>query len=201
MTILSAARELETLAGEQSVPSIEFSGFPWWHALQVTPNREVRSAEMLKRVHVHAYLPRFVAHVRAPRGRRRAVLRAVIPGMLFVPIEMIVMDGRDDLFDLCHVHDFVRKDGGDPIKLRKADIEIIREMEAKLYVPPPPEPSDLWAGGVGDHVRFRNDLYRAMLGDGVVKDVDQRPRIGVEVTQLFGSPRIIWTTAAEIEAM
>ncbi len=200
MAIDSVAEQLSTIIVRNDQPERVREIFPWWHALQVAPNREVKAAEFLKRINVHAYLPQYVKHVRTCHGRRRATLRAVVPGMLFAPVEMLNLDRRDEVFRLCHVHDLVRKNGGEPLLLSKADIEVIRRMEADLYVPPPPEPTDLWRGAPGDAVQFKDPTYAAFWGKAQVVDIDQYPRISVAGVQLFGVRKVVWTTADKIEA-
>lgn len=181
-------------------PEREYSGFPWWHALLVQPNREERAAERLQRVHVHVYLPQWTRQVRCGGRvhRHRPRLSAVIPGMLFVPEEIIDVPKRDDLFEFANVRGFMRLNGT-PARIRKDDIEKVREMEALLNLPPPVKP--VVTHKVADRVRFTNELYAIFWGTGTVFEVVSAHRIGVEVDHLFGRKGKVYVPAHEIEAM
>ncbi len=208
MAITSATDDLATLAGEQPASSFdrEYSGYPWWNALLVFPACEMKAADLLKKVNVFVYWPYFTVHKNA-RGRLHVPQRrSVIPGTLLVPIEMMEIKRRDEIFKLCHVRDFIRTtdrvtNDRVPARLSKAAVELIRQMEAKLYEPPPPDPTDDWTGDPGDPVRFKDELYAAFFGEVTVESIDLYPRIKVKGARLFGCARSFWTTASEIVAM
>lgn len=186
----------------QEVTLANYSGFPVWLAMLVEPSREVRSAEWLKRVHVHVYLPIYSKVIRrrgAISGRRGY---AILPGMLFVPAEFMDIDRRDEVLQWAHVRGFVRTAGG-IAQISKANIEIIREIEAKLNTEEAGGIPDA-AGNpvaVGRRVQFLNEVYSAFFGDGVVVEVASTTRIGVEVVQLFGCSRKVYVPASEIEVI
>lgn len=183
---------------EPQAPLREYSGFPWWHVLLVQPNREQKSAEWLKRVNVFVYLPTFTKQV-CRRGRGHvARLYAALPGMLFVPCEIIDIPRRNEVFDHAHVRGFIKTATGYPAMVPKADIELIRLLEGKLNLPPE-------AKGVffkcGQQVRFKDGSLWQSWGGGRIFDIVSEARIGVEVHGLFGRTTPVYVPASEIEAM
>ena len=202
MTDGSTARKLERLvAADPSAPRpIAYSGFPWWHALLVTPGHETKSADLLERFRVMAYLPRYTDQVRCGRrGRVRAVLRPVVPGLLFVPREMMDIDHRAKAFDFCHLRGFLRGASDEPALITKSEIEELRWIEAKLEdYTRVPAPRD-WTPKPGDHVRFRSGLYTAFLGKPIVIELERRRRIRLGNVLLFGQPREIVVPLADVE--
>jgi transcription antitermination factor NusG len=181
----------------QPAPEREYSGFPWWHALLVESNREERSANWLAKVHVHVYLPTFSKVVRRSRSVSMRRLCAAIPGMLFVPQEMMQISRRSEVFEYAHVRGYIRTADGNPKMLPKSDIELIRLMEAKLNLPP--EAKGVFFK-IGQRVRFSSDVYEAW-GIGTVIEVAAEARIGVEVDRLFGRATKVYVPASEIEAI
>lgn len=185
------------LVGGPSQPRA-YSGYPIWNVLIAKMGREFKSAEMLIALNVLCYLPMFMKCVRH-RGRNKpGRLCAVVPGLLFVPIEMLDIPRLEDVFEHANVRGYMPGPSGDPVKLSKAEVEMIRIMEAKLNLPPR-------AKGVlfkiGQRVRFTSDLYNAFWGTGVVFEVASEARIGIEVQKLFGRPTKVYVPASEIEAM
>lgn len=194
MGLANALREL--IAAPE--PERDYTGFPAWYALLVEPNREEKSAHRLARLHAHPYLPQFRKQVWC-RGKVHVHrLTAVIPGMLFVPIETIRDLWGDDLCAYAHVRGCLHRGDGFPAELTKADIEIIREMEAKLNLPPQCQAATVRLGQV---VRFLNDLYAAFWGKGTVVELANANRVGVEVANLFGRAVKVYVPASEIEAL
>jgi transcription antitermination factor NusG len=179
----------------------EYNGFPWWHGLLVPPNAERKAADWLKRVNVFAYWPTFVKQCRSG-GRRphiqRAKLCAAIPGMIFIPQEMMDMERRDEVFDYAGVRGYIRTTDGSPKPIAKADIELIRLMEAKLNLPPE-------AKGVlfkmRQKVRFLDGSLWQAWGNGLIVEIASEHRIGIEVSGLFGRTTKVYVPAHEIEAM
>lgn len=183
-------------------PAVGYSGFPFWHALLVEPNSERRSAEVLKRYHLISYLPMFERSVRCKGKAHRKRMCAVIPGMLFIPTDFMEIEFRDVAFDQAKVRGFLRKTGGLPALISKADIEMIRVMEAKCNLPSGAVSDSLGnALKIGLNVRFTNDLYDNIWGQGVVVEVASEHRIGIEITRLFGRTTKVFVPASEIEAM
>lgn len=191
--------ELQALALENSTESAEKTVFPWWLAVLVEPNREKKAADWLERLKVPVYLPQFARQRRA-RGRQHAVrMCAVLPGMLFVPNILMENDRHEEIFDYAHVRGFIRSSNGQLANISNGDIDIIRQIEAKLNAPPAKIVPIQFK--VGQAVRFRNDLYAAFWGDGMVKEVVNSGRIGVNVRKLFGGPQKVYVPAAEIEVL
>lgn len=179
----------------EPIPDVDYSGFPFWQVLLAEPNREQRSADCLKRVNIHAYLPQFTKQHRA-RGTRqsRARLCAVVPCMLFVPAEMLDTGNREQILDWAKLR---RSKCGR--HLTKAEVEVIREIEAKLNIR---YDKKTYNFEIGQRVRFQSELWMAFLGEGVVIEVASHSRICIKVEQkLFGGKDTIWIPAAELEAM
>lgn len=180
--------------------SRQYSGFPWWHAMLVQPSREQRSAEWLKQFGMYAYLPTFTKQCKRGRGSRVQFARlcACIPGMIFIPVEMLDVERRDEKLEWAHVRGFIKSADGLPARIRKSDIELIRKMEAKLNLPPE-------AKGVllklGQSVRFVDSLFDVGWGSALVVEIANEGRIGVEVPGLFGRVTKTYVPASEIEAM
>lgn len=179
-------------------PVVDAPLFPWWHALRVTPGRERRSADLLKLFGVDAYLPTFTKQIRSRGKLHRPRLYAVVSGLLFVPEECMDIPQRDRAFENCYVHGFIRTSTGQPARLTKANVEVVRQIEAILNLPPA-------AKGVlfkvGEDVRFTNPVYDAFLGTARVVEIASPRRIGVEVQKLIGGPRKMFVPASEIERM
>jgi Transcription termination factor nusG len=179
---------------------IDSSGvlFPWWHVLLTEPNREERSAKWLERINLPVYLPQFARVVRCRGKSHRPRMQAVLPGLLFVPLEFMDLERRDEMLEWAHVRGFIRTSGGQPATMSKADINIIREIEAKLNLPRE-------AKGVlfrlGERVRFVNVLYAAFWGTATIFEIAGASRIGVEVEKLFGQVTRVYVPESEIEAM
>lgn len=181
-------------------PERVYSGFKWWHALLVEPNREQKAAEWLAKLRVFVYLPTFTKRVFISRMSRlrRCKLYPALPGMLFVPQEMMDIPRRDEVFKFAHVRGYIRSSSGYPTMIAKSDIELIRLMEAKLNLPPE-------AKGVlfkmGQRVTFTNTLFGYSWGNGVIIEIASESRIGVEVDCLFGRKTKVYVPASEIEAL
>lgn len=198
MTYGAPVREFRGLFADH--PVVDYSGFPWWHALNVTPGHETRSADLLQRLRVFVYLPRYTKQVRRGRaGSHRAVLRPVVPGLLFVPREMMAIDQRDKAFDFCHVRGFLRGAGDDPALITKAEIEDLRRIEADLendsWVPAPRN----WTPKLGERVRFRPGVFAAFFGKPDVMALESRGRIRLSNVLLFGQLREIVVPLADVE--
>lgn len=198
--MLAPNESLKPIAGYlppiEPVPSPEYTGFPFWLGMLVDANREQKSADWLEvNAGVFVYLPRFAKKTQCRGSSHRHRLHAVVPGVLFVPEETINIPRRREVFEHAHVHGWMRGTSGIPARLTKANIEVIREIEAKLNLPPE-------AKGVlfklGQRVRFVNDLYADFIGIGTIFEIASPSRIGVEVNGLSGR---IYVPASEIEAL
>ena len=123
-------------------------------------------------------------------------LFAVISGMLFVPVQMMQMDRRDEVLDWANVRGFVRGADRQPERIRRSDIEIIMGIEASETATTATQKTIF---KIDQRVCFLNSTYAAFLGEATVIDVACQSRIGVKVEQLFGSARVIYVSPAEIE--
>lgn len=179
--------------------------FPLWHVLLVESNRERRAADWLSlNTDTVAYWPNFPRQYRS-RGRlTHHRLCSVMPGLLFIPLEFMANGRRDEILDFIHCRGFLMSSGA-PAVLSKEQIEVIREIEAKLNMPVKSDGTVRDALGrqvkVGQPVRLVNELYAAFLGQGVVADVVNDTRIGVSLGQLFGAPRTVYVPASELEVL
>lgn len=180
----------------------DYNGFPWWYALRIRPNRETKAADYLSLFNVFAYVPRFSKVVRRPGNRTGRKLCAATPGLIFIPVEMVDIPRRDEIFRFARVQGFLSGAEGKPKRLSKADIELIRIMEAKLNAPPN---SFVDRKGallkVGQQVGFVDPLFSKGWGSATVFEVAAEHRIGVEVVGLFGCAARIYVPASEIEVM
>ena len=159
------------------------------------------AAKRLERLaSVTVFLPMFPRQVRCFGNRHRQVMYPVLPGLLFVPTDVWQIGAREALFDIARVHGYLRHHDGQPRLLAKGDIEVLRDIEGRLNLPPPPgmKGTDFRPG---TKIQFINPLWNAMFGDGVVTDVANTTRIGVEVQRMFGERRTIYLPASEIERM
>lgn len=190
--------KIEWSEPKQQQPERVYSGFPWWHALLVKSNKEEAAAQWLMRVRVFVYLPTFMSHIHCRGKIHRSRLRAAMPGLLFVPDEMIEQWHRDDVLDHAPIYGFVRAPGGDPARMPKSEIEKVRLLEAKLNLPPA-------AKGVifkvGQQVRFVEGSTFEDLGTARILEIASESRIRVQGPKLFGGVRPFWVPASEIEAM
>jgi transcription antitermination factor NusG len=187
---------------DTEVHETEPGTFQRWYALLVEPNREERSAKMLVNLDLMFYLPMYMGQRAVAYGGRRASLRPVMPGLLFVPEEFVDVPRRDEIFALAHIRGFIRTSDSRPGSLDPAGIECIRGIEAKLNLPPPATPANRPAiFRPGQKVRFVNPLYAAFWGIGVVLGLAGRSRISIEVQKLFGCPTKVDVPASEIEVM
>ena len=173
---------------------------PWWIALQVAGGRECWASRWFMRRKIVSYVP--VVATKTPlRGKKhhRLYFHPITPGLIFVPAEFTSLARRTEIEGYAHVYGYL-KTGGEISRISKGDIEIIRDIEAKLSMPPPPA-KRVKVPTVGDRVRFRNSLYAKSLGRGIVFQVASNARIGVEVERLVGRAGRIFVPAHEIEVM
>lgn len=199
MALPSAAMALAQEAASGSMIPRERPIFPWWHALLVAPGREQKSADWLRdKAAIEVYWPHYTKQIGRKRAgqKRRTRLAGAIPGMLFAPIDFL-HNLTDEMLEFAHIYGFMLGCDREPARLTKIDIEKVRNMEARLNLPPE-------AKGVlfklGEKVRFTDDLFTDW-GDGTIFEIASEARIGVEVTRLFGRATKVYVPASEIEAM
>lgn len=175
----------------------DYSGFPLWEAFVTDPNKERKICDfLLEKIGIAMYWPHFTSF-KHWRGRMRtSALRSVVPCVIFAPLEFLNFDDRDRILEWVHIR---------PLRLTyhltKVDIEMLREIEARLaihhqgYGEAPP------CFKTGQDVKFRNDVYADKFGDAVVTKVAPGGRIGVRIKRkLFGSRQDIVVSAVELEA-
>lgn len=186
-------------------PEIDYDGFPEWLPLLVTPMREAVAAERLRSVNVHVYLPQILHQVRAGRGisRFRAVQRAMMPGLLFVPASLIAFEWRDEVLDWAGAR-IARLRGEIPRVLTKAEIEELRLAEGranrrnhrKQALDRPVLP--------GESVMLLETLFPALasaMGMGIVLAVASGGRIDVEFEHSLLGRQTIQLDAADVVVM
>ena len=186
------------------VHQAELGTFQRWYALLVEPNREERSAKMLANLKLMFYLPMFMGQRAVAYGGRRATLRPVMPGLLFMPEQFVDVPRRDEIFALTHIRGFIRTSDSRPGAIDDAGIDCIRKIEAKLNLPPPAPPIVVDRAVLyrpGQKVRFINPLYAAFWGLGVILGLAGGARISIEVQKLFGCPTKVHVPASEIEVI
>jgi hypothetical protein len=172
--------------------------FLWWHALLVPPGREETSAKWFEIARVFVYWPTFVDNVRS-RGKLHYPRRhAVMPGLMFLPQDMMEIERRDEILEYAHARGFIHGSSSLPARLSGREIKIIQDIEEKLNLPAERRTSLV---SVGETVRFTNELYAAFWGTGVVFEVASEARIGLEVEKVIGGPTKVYVPASEIEAM
>lgn len=181
--------------------------YPHWWALIVQPGCEQRVAERLTDPTLEgtirppryaesliAYWPCFTRSVRRPHGQRYPRLFAVMPGYVFVP-ECEAKKGWRQIAELDEIKGYLRTGEGVQAPISKADIELVRRIEAKLNDPK----KHLHGFAVGQRVRLTAPLYEYLHGPiGALADDGS---IRVDDLPLFGRPTPMWVSADEIEAM
>jgi transcription antitermination factor NusG len=121
-----------------------------------------------------------------------------MPGLLFIPCGALDIPRWKEVLEYAHIRGLVRVSADQPARLSKAHIEIIREIEAKLNLPPERK-GVLFT--VGQRVRFANEVYAAFWGTAVVFEIASEARIGVMVEKAIGGHTKAYVPASEIEAM
>jgi hypothetical protein len=146
-----------TKAPCEPIADLEYSGFPNWVALAAEPNRERKAADWLKdHLNIHVYWPFYTVQKHLPFRRRYVVYKPVLPGILLAPSDLMEIENRDAILDWAHLR---------RVKLArfitKAEVDIIRDIEALLNVPQSEKTFDY---KIKDRVRFLDDTKAAFLG-------------------------------------
>lgn len=178
-------------------PDLDYSGFPLWEAFVTEPNKERRVCDFLKeQLNITMYWPHYSVQ-RCWRGRAHVnVSRSVLPCVVLAPIEFITGRDRDRILDWVHVR---------PLRLArhltKDEVEILREIEARLAIHFQGYLNGQPSFEIGQEVKFRNDIYSDKFGDAVVTKVAPGGRIGVRIKgKLFGGRQDMVVSAVELEA-
>lgn len=154
-----------------------------WFALLTFANRERSAADWIKTrsAHVWVYWPNFVAQQASGRGGRRADLRSIIPGYLFMAADVDDGDPWNIVHETPGIHGFVRNGKGNAAHLTDQDIEIIRTIEGKENLPQDPKTAHRFR--VGDKVQFCDDMFGRWPA-GSVHALDNDGRLEVWVPML-----------------
>lgn len=134
-----------------------------WFALVARPQKEQDAADWLRRERIPAYWPNYpwLASMTSKtngRLRRRMRLLAVIPGYLFIEDQPDKPE-----FDLHTIvkhtpglSGFVRDHQGEWATLKNDHIEVIRQIEGRLNLPPPIKAMHTFK--MGQKVHFKDDV-------------------------------------------
>jgi len=182
-----------------STPLPRYSGYPFWHALLVPGGKEEQSAKRLQRLDVFTYLPAYAKRIGQRCRNNRLKLYPIIQGMLFVPVEMMQVRRRDEMFELCNVIDYLYGADDRPARITKRIIETIRELEARENQPAPQVAALRF--DIGETVRFKHRDLAEFWGTGLVKAIAKNGRITIEVAKLLGRSTPVEVWPSEIEAM
>lgn len=185
---------------ETTMSAVEWSGFPYWYALIVSPGREVKAADFLiDRAGALIYLPLQVKQVRLSGRRHVARPFAIIPGLLFAPVSIADLPKRDFAFALAHVHGF-RVSDGKPTIIPEREITKLRILEGRCNGAVIDDETPKATLHVGDRVRLKDELYRSW-GQAKVVRIDRDGGIAVEFGNLFGRSTTMTVPATECERM
>ena len=173
-----------------------------WLVLTARGGREFDAADWLRLRNVPVYWPNYYQNVttsnRANGHRRRANrLSAVMPGYLFLPLDMVDSIPWLLINQTPSVIGFLRDGNGNAAFMLNMDIDIIRLIEAGLNTPPPKHLVHKFK--TGDKVRFADDL-RSRWPPGRIIRLAKSGRIGVE-TILLGRAVLIEVYPHQIECI
>ena len=170
-----------------------------WHGLFTQPNKEGKAEDILKKRKIDCYLPKFTKQVRAKGRSHRPKNCAVIPGMLFIPVEAMAAKRRTEIFREAAIYGFLRTAGNVPASIPQRDIEIIKAIEVKLNRTTKQIHSDF---RVGQKVKFKDQVYSAYLGSAEIFEVLANGKnVGIIVPMLFGQPTRIHVAASDLVAL
>lgn len=177
---------------------LDFSTPRVWAALIARPSKEQDAMDRLKEYKLFAYWPCYLKQQNCGSGRRRSIFTPVIPGYIFIAVrEGSNQDPWGVVRQTPGVIGYVRNGFGSPALLSDADIEVIRNIEGRLNIPPPAELVHTFK--VGDKVHFLDDIYK-QWPHGKVKALAEGNRISVEVP-LMGRVVPVTVFPHQIEAM
>ena len=170
-----------------------------WHGLFTQPNKEGKAEVILRKRKIDCYLPKFTKQVRSKGRLHRPKNCAVIPGMLFIPVEAMAAKRRTEIFREAAIYGFLRTTGNVPKSIPQRDIEIIKAIETKLNRNTKVIHSDFKPG---QKVRFRDQVYSAYLGSAEIFEVLANGKnVGIIVQQLFGRLTRIHVAASDLVAL
>lgn len=183
--------------GYDGVP-LEFSDPRVWAALTVRPSKEQGAADRLREYKLFSYWPCYLKQQNMGSGRRRPIYSPVMPGYIFIAVRAGSNVNPWHVLTMTPgIIGYVRNGQGAPAFLTNDDIEIIRNIEGGLNLPPPIKVIHKFK--VGDKVRFTDDLM-GRWPSGKVKSLASNNGISVEVP-LLGRLVPITVYPHQIEAM
>lgn len=168
-----------------------------WHVLVAAPNHERKSADWLRDTRHRVYFPNYVLRVKSRGGLRRTVIKALMPGYLFLAAAPDAdVDGLID--DVPGLLRCLRDDKQNPYIVPEHEMERLRQVEADFNIPEMREvPVRKWK--VGE--RFRTVERLGYRWQGEVVGFDSRHRIVVEVRGLLGRTTRVVLAPFQIEPM
>jgi hypothetical protein len=183
-----------TKAPCEPIAELEYSGFPHWVALAAEPNRERKAADWLKdHLNIHIYWPFYTVQRRGHSRISSAVYKAVLPGILLAPAELMEIDNRDAILDWARLR---------RVKLSrfitKAEVEVIREIEALLNIPQSEKTFD---GAIGNPARFLDETKAAFLGEGTIIAIAPGNRITIKLKVKLIGTDVMTVSGAELEVL
>lgn len=177
---------------------LDFSTPRVWAALIARPSMEQKAADRLREFRLFAYWPCYLKQANAGGGRRRAIYSPVIPGYIFVAAQ--AGSPSDPWYVqrlIPGIIGYLRDASGGPGFLTDHDIEIIRNIEGGLNLPPPE--ATVHSFKVNEKVRFIDDIYSSW-STGKIKSLASENRIVVE-TKLLGRIVPVTVYPHQIEKM
>lgn len=168
-----------------------------WHVLVVAPNHERKSADWLRDTRHRVYFPNYIVRVKSRGNQRRTVVRALIPGYLFLATAPDAdVDGLID--DVPGLLRCLRDDKRNLYIVPEREIERLRDIEADFNLPGIHErPTRKW--NIGERCRTVERLGYPWQGE--VVGLDSRDRIIVEVKGLLGRATRVTLAPFQIEPM
>jgi transcription antitermination factor NusG len=166
-----------------------------WYVLLT--ERERKAAVWLERNRYLPYWPKYSGQEKLARGRRRACLRSVIPGYVFLPLANGSDPDWKHVLGTPGVREVIRDGDHTPISIGDHEIERIRMIEAALNASPVAAAAGI-PFKVGQRVRVRNDMLWQWQGQ--ILDIDKSGKISIEA-DLFGRRTKVVLPVSEIEAM
>lgn len=166
-----------------------------WYVLLTHGER--KAAIWLERNRYAPYWPKYSGQEKLARGHRRACLRSVIPGYLFLPLSTESEPDWKHVLGTPGVREVIRDGDNTPISIGNHEIEHIRTIEAALNASPISAAKGI-PFKVGQRVRVRNDILWQWAGP--ILGIDKTGKITIEA-DLFGRRTKVVLPASEIEAI
>lgn len=186
-----------TQAPCEPVADIDYNGFPFWVVLIGEPSRERRVADWFKdQLNIHIYWPHYTVQKHQPFRRRYVVFKAVLPGVLLAPAELMDIVNRDKILDYVRLRRARLPYGRKFID--KSEVELIRQVEATLNLPPSEKTFNY---KIGDRVRFLDDTKAAFLGEGTIISIAAGNRITIKLKVKMIGTDVMTVSGVELEVL